>query len=333
MTPDAQNSPTAGPTDLVAPRARNTATRASSHTLLGPLALLMASAIWGGMYPVMKRALVETQPFVLITLEYLVAVVVLLPIAAPRFRRTPPAVLLKAVGMGVLWLGAVSLVFVGLRATSPGLSAFIVVQTAVVTPFLVGLTGGGWFDRRLGAAILLVLGGMGVIFLLGEEVTFAPATALIAPAVMLLSVHMMVLGKLTHQAPAPVLVWVQVATTCGGAFFISLLGEPWPTLPSGLGPWSLAAVLYGGLGSSLLAVLLQALGQRRTPVTHVGIFLSLESVFAVAISIILGVESLHARTALGFALVFAGTVLAQTGLRIALAPATLEEKLELQSPL
>jgi drug/metabolite transporter (DMT)-like permease len=80
-------------------------------------------------------------------------------------------------------------------------------------------------------------------------------------------------------------------------------------------------------------VLLQALGQRRTPVTHVGIFLSLESVFAVALSIILGVESLHARTALGFALVFAGTVLAQTGLRTTRTPAALEEKLELQAPL
>ncbi|MHB8869540.1 MAG: DMT family transporter [Thermoleophilia bacterium] len=305
-----------------------------TYSLLGPFALLAASALWGGMYPVMKRALVETHPFVLITLEYAVAVVVLLPFAWPRLRRTPGMILVKAVGMGLLWLAAVGMVFLGLRVTSPGPSAFIVVQTAVVTPILVGLTGGGWFDRRLGTAILLVLGGMGVIFLMGEAVTFGAATALIALAVVFLSAHMMVLGKLTHRAPAPVLVWVQVATTCAGAFVISLFATRWPALPSGLGTWSWVAILYGGLGSSLLAVLLQTLGQRRTPVTHVGIFLSLESVFAVLLSIVLGVESLHGRTALGFSLVFVGTVLAQTGLREPRVPAVaLEEELELRAPL
>ncbi|MBU2600874.1 MAG: DMT family transporter [Actinobacteria bacterium] len=333
MTSDSESGPGEGRTDRAASSARNATARASTHTLLGPLALLAASALWGGMYPVMKRALLETQPFTLITLEYLVAVLVLLPVAAPRLRRTPPTILLKALGMGLLWFGGVSLVFLGLRETSAGLSAFIVIQTAVVTPILVGLSGGGWFDRRLGGAIVLVLGGMAVIFLLGEEVAFAPATALIALAVVLLSVHMIVLGKLTHQAPAPVLVWVQVAVTCGGAAVISFFAEQWPAVPSGLGPWTRAAILYGGLGSSLLAVLLQTLGQRITPVTHVGIFLSLESVFAVLLSIALGVESLEARTALGFTLVFAGTVLAQTGLRRESAAAAVEEQLELQAPL
>ncbi len=334
MISDHESGPGDGHTmTSVASPARNPTAPASTRAFLGPLALLGASALWGGMYPVMKHALLETQPFTLIALEYLVSMLVLFPIAAPRLLRTPPRILLKAVGMGLLWFASVSLVFVGLRETSPGLSAFIVIQTAVVTPILVGLSGGGWFDRRLGGAIALVLGGMAVIFLLGQEVVYAPATALIALAVVLLAVHMMVLGKLTHQAPASVLVWVQVAVTCIGAAAISFFAEQWPEIPSGLGTWTRVAMLYGGLGSSLIAVLLQTLGQRMTPVTHVGIFLSLESVFAVLLSIALGVESIGARTAGGFALVFAGTVLAQTGLRRKSAPAEITEPVELQAPL
>ena len=297
----------------------------------GPLALLGASAVWGGMYSVMKVALATVPALVLICLEYALATAVLIPFAGPALVRTRPRLLVKAAGMGLLWFASVSLVFLGLRTTSPGLSAFIVVQTAVVTPLLVGLTGGGWFDRKLGGAIVLVLAGMAVIFLPRERPAYSAATLLIGLAVVLLSAHMMVLGRLTHQVRALVLVLVQVGVTASAALAASLVFQTWPEVPRGFGPPALVAILYGGLGSSLLGFLLQTLGQRHTPISHVGLFLSLESVFAVLISATLGVERVSFSMLAGFGLVFAGTLLARAGVRTPAPPP--DEPLELAPPL
>ena len=63
----------------------------------------------------------------------------------------------------------------------------------------------------------------------------------------------------------------------------------------------------------VVAYLLMALGQRYTPPTLAGLLMSLEAVFALIVSIIVGYDSLTLRTFVGFALVFAGTTVARLG--------------------
>jgi drug/metabolite transporter (DMT)-like permease len=284
---------------------------------------------------VVKVALVGFPPFVLIACEYLLASAILLPVAGRSLLRTDPRVLLKAVGMGLLWLAGVCLMFVAMRTTSPSLSAFMVGQTVVITPLLVWTTGGGWPGGRFAGAVALVVGGMATLLLWGGELAYSGATALVLLAAIIYSVHIMVLGSLTHQAKALVLVLVQVLVTAAGSLILSLAFERWPAFPREFTRPAWMLILYGGIASSLLAFLLQTLGQRRTPTSRVGMYVGLESVFALIISVAVGLEALTWRMALGFSLVFAGTMLAQSGRRSRRCPDPLEEEpqLELAPPL
>jgi drug/metabolite transporter (DMT)-like permease len=162
---------------------------------------------------------------------------------------------------------------------------------------------------------VLVVGGMAALLLWGGGVTYSAATVLVFLAAVIYSVHIMVLGRITHQAKALVLVLEQVTITALGSLALSLVFERWPAFPREFSRSAWVLILYGGIASSLLAFLLQTLGQRRTPTTHVGIYVGLESVFGLVIAVALGLDTLGWRMALGCGLVFAGIMLAQVGRR------------------
>ncbi|GAB4249180.1 MAG: DMT family transporter [Thermoleophilia bacterium] len=279
--------------------------------LLGPAALLTAASLWGGSYSVNKVALEVVHPLFLIAAHNLVAVTAMAPWAARDAFRTGLRPLLGAAGMGLLTFAAAVCLLGGLTGTSPGLAAFIIVQLSIVTPLLAALFSQGAITRRLGLAILFVVAGMVFVFLLGERTAYSRATLLVPIATLLLSFHMLALDKLTHRMKALVLVWVQAGVTAGLALTLTLALGHWPSIPWELPGRVFLAAFYGGLAGSFGAYLLQTLGQRRTPVTHAGIFISLESVIALVISVLAGLESLGPRRFLGFALILTGTVIAQ----------------------
>lgn len=279
--------------------------------LLGPIALLSAATLWGGSYSVNKIALEEVHPLFLVAAHNVVAFVAILPWAVRSGLRTPPRLLLGAGGLGLLTFASAVCLLWGLTGTSPGLAAFIIVQLSIVTPLLAALLGQGTIARGLGLAIVLVLTGMAFVFLLGERTAYSAVTLTIPLATLLLSFHMLSVNALTHRARALVLVCVQAGVS---AVLASALAVLLGLLPEGAGdfpPSVVFAILYGGLATSFGAYLLQTLGQRRTPVTHAGIFISLESVIALTISVLVGLEALGAKRMVGFALIFAGTVVAQ----------------------
>lgn len=277
----------------------------------GPLALVGAATAWGTMYSITKYALEFVHPLSLISVQNLLALAVLLPLTLPVLRRLPRHLLLKSAGMGLIATAASVCLFVGLDGTSPGLSAFIIAQLSIVTPLLAALLGQGSIDRRLGASILLVGSGMAIVFLLGEPTAYSRSTVVLPLATLFLSIHMLVVNRLTHQVQALALVAVQTLVTGTITLILSLALGLWPNDPAGLGGWVLLAVIYGGLVATLGGFLLQTLGQRRTPVTHAGVFISLEGVIALTVSVAAGLETLGTRRLSGFALVFVGTLLAQ----------------------
>jgi drug/metabolite transporter (DMT)-like permease len=305
---------------------------AAGSSLAGPLALLAAALIWGGSYSIIKLAVVSLPPLVLVACEYCLATLLLLPFALKRALRTPRRELGIAALLGLMWLAAAFTLFAALKSINPGLAAFLVTQTSIVTPILVGLTGGGWPNTRLWIALGVVLVGMGLIFLWGQALGLGFGVVLAIICMFALALHILVLNRVARKTDAVVLVLVQTAVTGAGGLILSLFLAKWPQIPSGFTIHGLTAIIYGAVGSSVLALLFQTLGQRRTPVSHVGLFLSFEGVFALIISIIAGIDRLTLPAGMGFAVVFGGTVLAHTGLRRREPEAAATEGLELKPP-
>jgi drug/metabolite transporter (DMT)-like permease len=76
---------------------------------------------------------------------------------------------------------------------------------------------------------------------------------------------------------------------------------------------AMGAVMWTAIMGGVVAYMLMVLGQRYTPPTLAGVLMSLEAVFALVVSMIVGYDTLTWRTFFGFILVFAGTTIARIG--------------------
>ena len=121
-----------------------------------------------------------------------------------------------------------------------------------------------------------------------------------------------ILGVAYGSTRLGALAFVQLQlTTCA---VLSLAGSFIFERPALFPGWAATgAVLWTGIMGSLVAYVLMVVGQRYTPPTLAGVIMSLEAVFALIFSIIVGYDTLTGRTLLGFVLVFAGTTVARIG--------------------
>ncbi len=124
------------------------------------------------------------------------------------------------------------------------------------------------------------------------------------------ALHILGVAYGSTRLQAMAFVQLQLSTCAVLSLAVSFIFER-PVLFPG---WAATgAVLWTGVMGSLVAYVLMVLGQRYTPPTLAGVLMSLEAVFALGFSILVGYDTITARTLLGFGIVFAGTTVARLG--------------------
>jgi len=279
------------------------------------LALVLTTLIWGTTFVVVKDALEHISPITFLLLRFGSASIVLFVaalLARARFdRATWRAGWIASVPF---FLSFVTQTF-GLVWASPATSAFLTGFSVVLVPlFSVVLLG-----RRIGAwtwtGAICALAGLGALSLRGDWSMGVGELWTIGTAIAV-ALHILVLERVAPGKSAIALTAVQVL----GCAVWSLLFLPLDRLVLGhgsgvfdaLSPKVLAIVLYMGCGATAITFFLQTWAQGRMPATRVGVLFTLEPVFALLFSLLLGREHFAARAAIGMALILAGMVLVET---------------------
>lgn len=275
------------------------------------LALLTVVTIWGATFVMVQDAVREFPVFAFLTIRFILAALVLLPLAwreAPG-SRLDRRFLLEGALMGVALAAGYGFQTMGLRFTTPARAGFITGLSVVLVPIASAL-----FLRRppsraatLGVGLATV--GLGVLSLnsdlrmeMGDLLVFACAISFAAQIVLTAS--------FAPGRPAVRLATIQIVTVALLSGLISLLWEPrWPALT---GRTAFAAAFTGVLATSL-AFAVQTMAQRFTSPTHTALIFSLEPVAAALFSFILIGEVLTPRALVGCALILAGMVTAEAG--------------------
>lgn len=263
---------------------------------LGLLALNLLTLIWGTTFVVVKGAVAEVPPGLLVFWRFLVASAFFLPLLL----RLPPG----AWGPGLelafwLFLGYATQA-VGLEHTSASRSAFITALNVVLVPLLLSLAG-----RRVGGVWLsALLALLGVAFL-SYDPRQPPLNAgdlwtlLTALTYALYIVRLEVHAKAVPSLP---LTAIQVLGT-------ALFALPW-ALAQGVRlegvPWG--AVLYLGVAATALTTWLQTWGQGHVPAPQAAILYTLEPVWATLFAFLVLGERLGPSGLLGAALVLLATL-------------------------
>ena len=278
--------------------------------LLADLGLVVTTLIWGFSFVIVKDSVDRIPPVYLLAFRFTLAFAGLALVFAGKISKIRKGDLLCGAMLG-FWL-FVSYFFqtVGIQYTTAGKNAFLTTIYVVIVPFLHWAINEKKPDRYCAAAAVLAILGIGLLSLRGD-LSMNIGDVLTILCGFGFAFHMIYIDKYTETHDPVILTMLQI----GMAALLS-----WITAPVFNGAFPKAAlsgdivtgILYLGLGSTMLAFLLQNVCQKYTSPTSASLFLSLESVFGVLFSMIFLHEYLTGRMVLGCALIFAAIITAET---------------------
>ena len=290
---------------------------------MGPVILLITTFIWGTAFLAQKIGGETLGPVTITTLRNVLGGAFLLGLIALRKKRPEGDSLRSSVFAGIAC--GVPLFFamlaqqIGIKYTTPGISAFLTTNYVLFVPLMAAAFSRQRPSARVFASALAALIGTGMICISGSElaaVSIGRGEAWTILCAFLFSLQMMAVDRYAAKSDLLVLSATQLLTC-------ALLGLP-SLLISGETA-SLCSFLQGGDGfikgalslvylgifSSGIAYTLQNVGQARTPAGIAAVLLSLESVFgALSGYVVLG-DVMTTRQFFGCALVFAAALFVQ----------------------
>ncbi|MET8100657.1 DMT family transporter [Streptomyces sp. NPDC005236] len=270
--------------------------------------LLLVAAVWGSSYLAAKTATSALPvPLVLFARYGISAIACLALVTARRTSRrfTRDELRVGAV-LGVTQAAVLVLETYGVAHTSAANAGLIISLTVVLTPLLDRTSGGTGLPPRYFAATGLCL--LAVALLMSGSGFHRPGAGdlLMFAAALVRAAHVALVGRLTARRSVRPLHLTTVQTLVGAALFavpvtgtLGRLGRV-----DGAG-W--AQLLYLALFCSVFAFLAQTWAVQRGSASRASLLLGTEPVWAVAVGIGLGGEHLTVLTALGAALMVAGT--------------------------
>jgi drug/metabolite transporter (DMT)-like permease len=283
---------------------------------IGSLAILLLTAIiWGFAFVAQVQGMEYIEPFTLIGVRFLIAIIVLLPVVliferGRVSREERKRTLIASVASGTMLFIASALQQFGIKITgSAGVSGFITGLYTVFVPIACYLL----FKQRTGlnvwlGAVCAVVGLFLLCYKAGEGLSFGVGELLLLIGSFFWTAQVIIIDKLGRSIRSLHFAWGQFAV-CALWGLIAMFIFEQPSLGAMMdAKW---AILYCGVMSSGVAYTLQIIGQKRADPTLAVIILSTESMFSAIGGVIFGIDKLALLGYVGCALMFAGIVVSQ----------------------
>lgn len=259
-----------------------------NKTLRADLLLLLIALIWGATFPLVKAALADMGPFLLVTARFSVAALFLLIYILPVLKKTNAKVLWAGLILGLLNAGVYLLQTFGMHDVDADTSAFIAAMGVVFVPFLAPLF-------KLNRVRKIEVGGslvclLGLYVLIGANFDdFKIGQCLILLASVSWAASVCYIQKVTqHIEDGRLLAFYQVVFTLPLAFICSGMEHVAVTWS----PMVIFTILYTGIFATGIVFLIQVRYQKETTATHAAIIYSLEPVFASIFAIFINHQAL-----------------------------------------
>jgi len=269
------------------------------------LLLAFTTLLWGVSFVVVKEALAASTPLLFTALRFGIAGLLLAPLARLDVPFTRAELRAGAL-LGTLLAVGFATQAVGLVATTPARSAFIVASSSVLAPVVAFAAlrqrPRAWVAAALGLAALGMYlltapeaGGLNR----GDAWTLATACCF--------GGQIVAVAELSRRHDPARLVWMQTVVTAAGAGLAAAAFEDAHVHPS---PALLGALAYTAVFATALALLWQMRAQRHMSSARAALLFCLEPVFAALASWVWLGERLSLSQWTGGALILAGMVVA-----------------------
>lgn len=281
-----------------------------STNLLAKFALLLAAIIWGSSFFIVKDTVDVLPPNLLLAIRFSTACILLSLVFIKKLKKINKTYIFQGALIGLFLFLAYSTQTIGITETTPGKNAFLTAIYCVIVPFLFWMVSHRKPDIYNFSAAVLCIAGIGFVSLTAEfTIGFGDTLTLLGG--FLFAAHLVAVTVFGSDKDPVLITILQFFFAAVFSWIATLVFEPFPEYIS---LKCAGGVAYLAVFCTAGALLLQNIGQKYTNPSAAAILLSLESVFGILFSVLLGYEALTPKLILGFALIFAAVILSETKL-------------------
>lgn len=285
--------------------------------LLGQALLLLATLVWGTSFVILKDTISQVPAMYVIAIRFLFAGIVFSFVFLKKIIKASKYSLISGVIVGLMVAGAYVTQTYGLSLTTPGRNAFVTSSYCVMCPFLL------WFFfkqkptlKNVVCAVLCVV-GIGLIALSGDkssgsQLLFGDGLTLISAV--FFGLQIIFLDRFQKKGADTSVVIAIELFTAGVVFAIITFAFELPYYgiqKYALNTNQLLNIGYLAVACTLFAQTAQTVGQKFTTANQSSLILSLESVFGMLFSVVMGAEKLSVILCIGFAVVFTAIIISE----------------------
>jgi len=284
----------------------------NKNGLLGRIALLITTLIWGTTFVLMENTLDSIPTFFILSFRFTTGALLLLAVSFKKLKKLDLKYILSGLLMGVCLFLSYAFQTMGLSdpKTTPGKNAFLTAVYCVIVPFLTWIVNKKRPDKFNLMASFFCIVGIGLVTL-DSALNICVGDILTMIGGFFFAVHIIVTSAALEGRSPLLLTALQFATA---AILSWICAFSFETMPTSIPKDSLLSIVYLSLTATTACYLLQTFGQKYTPPSTVAIIMSLEAVFGIAFSLIMAAEAITLRLGIGFALIFIAVVISETKL-------------------
>ena len=283
-----------------------------NQQLVAKLALLLATLIWGRSFIIMKDALDDITTYYLLAIRFTGAFVLLGIVFWKKWKHINKDVIIAGFIMGTALIAAYAFQTFGLMDTTPGKNAFLTAGYCILVPFLFWGIAGTRPDKFNVIAAVMCIVGIGLVAL-DDNLSVGRGDLLTLVCCVFYALHIVVSAKFTRTMDVMLLTIGQFFFAAMWSWVLAFLFEP-PLIISEMSTEIWMVLGYLCVFATAGALGLQTFGLKYTSPSAGALILSLESVFGVIFSIMVGAEEVTARLLIGFAVIFFAIVVSETKL-------------------
>lgn len=281
-----------------------------TKSYLGDLMLLLVALIWGFGFIAVKIGLNNGMgPFFLLFLRFSVAAAILFPFQIKSLKKMSLKTWKRGCILGIFIFLGFAFQTIGLNYTTTSKNAFLTGTNVVIVPFLTWLFTKKRVDNYSILASFLCFIGIGLLTL-NDSLSINIGDILTIICAIMFAAHIAITSIITKEESALTMVFIQMISGAILSLIFSLLFKESLLINSS----SLVAVLYLGIFSTLIAFLLQLLGQRYSHASKAAILLSTESLFGAILAVIIFKDSFEIQMILGCIFIFCSILISETKL-------------------
>lgn len=279
---------------------------------LAELIMIVVAIIWGTGFVVTKLAMDNgIGVYYLLFIRFLVASILLMFVIFLKKIKIKKEMILPGIIQGVLLTLGYSIQTMALNYTTPAKNSVLTGLNVIFVPYILLI----FFRKKLDIFTIIssILAFFGTLLLSGNILSFSEINKgdlLSMLCAIFFALYIIVIDKYANKINVFVMSFIQFFTVMILCLLLSLTEGEIKQLNS----TSLISMIYLGVFGTFVAYNLQIMAQKVLSASRTVLFLSLEVVFGVLISIISGYDSFSLNILVGTLLVFAGIVIAETKL-------------------